>query len=252
MDNYHLSLSIGKALWDDLVSAALPIEVAQGPFNLGKSIYQGTKQLQVRRKVSALLEDHKSNESLQRIRKKISQTWGNHRSDIYKTLDQIFHVEGEWSVNIDDKGTDFHYADQKIGVDAHVKGTVSGSIHLLKNNLELPFKIEKRLGASCHLGDIQFDANKNSVVGTIQDPSVDLGDHFILQLLNEAAVKLLSVQVDKLDAVQLIQRQQLDEMLTPAGPLQMHIADVGIEVSPTELSLRVRFGFSQKQLTDET
>ena len=250
MENYHLSLSIGKTLWDDLVSAALPIEVAQGPFNLGKTIYDGTKQLQVRRKVSALLEDRKNNQALQRIRKKISSTWGKHRSDVYKALDHLLHVEGEWSVNIDDEGTDFHYAEQKIGVDAHVKGSVSGSIHLLKNNLELPFKIEKRLGASCHLGDIQFDSNKNSVVGSIQDPSIDLGEHFILQLLNEAALKLLSIQVDKLDPVQLIQRQQLDDMLTPAGPLQMHIADVGIEVSPEELSLRVRFGFSQKQLTE--
>ena len=71
-----------------------------------------------------------------------------------------------------------------------------------------------------------------------------------LQLLNEAAIKVLNMQVEKLDPVQLIQRQQLDDMLTPAGPLQMHIADVGIEVSPEELSLQVRFGFSQKQLTE--
>ena len=28
-DDYHLSLSIGKALWDDLVGAALPLKVRE-------------------------------------------------------------------------------------------------------------------------------------------------------------------------------------------------------------------------------
>ncbi len=250
MSDYHLSLSIGKALWDDLVSAALPIEIAQGPFHLGKALYQGTQQFQVKNKVSALLEDHASNPSLQKMRKRISGTWNKHRSNIYQTLDQILHIEGEWSVQIDDEGTDFHYAPQKIGVDAHVKGSVTGTINFLNNNLELPFRIEKRLGAACYLGDIHFNNSHNAVVGTVQDPSIDLGDHFLLELLNEAALKLLDVQVQKLDPIPLIQRNQLDEMLTPAGPLQMSIADVKIEVSKEELSLRVRFGFSQKQLTE--
>ena len=34
-DQYHLSLSIGKSLWDDLVGAALPLKVKDGTFDLG-------------------------------------------------------------------------------------------------------------------------------------------------------------------------------------------------------------------------
>ena len=56
MSEYHLSLSIGKSLWNDLVGGALPIQVSQGAFDLGKAVYKGVKQLQVREKVSALLE----------------------------------------------------------------------------------------------------------------------------------------------------------------------------------------------------
>ena len=56
-DHYHLSLSIGKALWDDLVGAALPYRVGDGQFDVGKLVYQGAKQLQVKEKVVALLED---------------------------------------------------------------------------------------------------------------------------------------------------------------------------------------------------
>ena len=56
-DHYHLSLSIGKALWDDLVGAALPYRVGDGQFDVGKLVYQGAKQLQVKEKVGALLDD---------------------------------------------------------------------------------------------------------------------------------------------------------------------------------------------------
>ena len=48
----------------------------------------------------------------------------------------------------------------------------------------------------------------------------------------------------------MIQKEQLNEMLTPAGPLSMHIEDVRIEVTEDEMSLKVKFGFSQKQLSN--
>ena len=68
--------------------------------------------------------------------------------EVYKLIDELVHIEGDWSVHIDDKGTDFHYAEQKIGVDAHVKAIVKGNLVLLKNNIEIPFEINKRLHAA--------------------------------------------------------------------------------------------------------
>ncbi len=40
-DDYHLSFSIGKTLWDDLVGSALPLKVREGSFDFGKAVYRG-------------------------------------------------------------------------------------------------------------------------------------------------------------------------------------------------------------------
>ena len=251
MSDYHLSLSIGKGLWNDLVGAALPMSVANGDFDLARSIYQGTKQLQVRKRVTALLENHADKPSVHKIRSKVSEKWQKHRKQVYHSIDQMFRMEGDWTLEVDNEGTDFHYNNQKIGVDAHIKGRIVGKLFLLNNNIELPFTVEKRLGATCHLGNIHFDERKNAVVGTVQDPAIDLGEHIVLKLLNEGLGKVLIQQVDKMESISLIQKSQLNEMLTPAGPLSMHIEDVRIEVTEEEMSLKVKFGFAQKQLSNK-
>ena len=251
MSDYHLSLSIGKALWNDLVGGALPLQVSEGAFDLGKAIYKGVKQLQVRQKVSNLIEENGGSPAVIKAKSRVSELWSQNKKQVYKVIDELVHVEGNWNVQIDRKGTDFHYGHQKIGVDAHVKAVVSGNLILLKNNLAIPFEIEKRLGASCHLGNIRFDKDSNAVMGTVQEPAIHLGESTILQLVSEAANKLLEQQVERFDKLPLIKKDQLDEMLTPAGgslKLQMSIEDVRIEVSEQDLSLKVRFGFKHPQL----
>ena len=49
-------------------------------------------------------------------------------------------------LEVDNEGTDFHYNDRGIGVDAHVKGRVVGKLYLLNNNIELPFTVENVWG----------------------------------------------------------------------------------------------------------
>jgi hypothetical protein len=254
MSDYHLSLSIGKSLWDDLVGAALPVQIADGAFDLSKNVYQGVKQLGVRKRVSNLLEDKASSETVQKAKKRVSALWERKKPQLYHALNELIKVEGNWQIVIDQKGTDFHYSKQQVGVDAHVKAMVTGKALLLKENLELPFSIEKRLGASCHLGDIHFDTNQNAVVGSIQQPAIDLGEHVIMRILNDAIGKLLQQQTSRFNDVPLIKKDQLDEMVMPAGgPLKMHmnIEDVRIEVDDAELKLLVKFGFASKQLTGE-
>ena len=75
MSDYHLSLSIGKALWDDLVGSALPANVADGTFDLGRNVYKGVKQLGVRQKVTALLEDHGDSVTIQKARRRLAESW---------------------------------------------------------------------------------------------------------------------------------------------------------------------------------
>lgn len=251
-DHYHLSLSIGKALWDDLVSAALPVKVADGQFDAGKALYQGVKQLQVKEKVVALLEDRHPPAAVVAAKDRAAELWRSRREQVYTVLNDVVRVEGDWRVQIDRDGSDFHYAHQKIGVDAAARVMVNGRIHLMKNNVELPFTLEKVLGASCSLGDIHYDKEQRAVVGAVQNPAVNLGDHVILRLLKQGADQLLAQQASKWSSVPILKKDQLEEMVAPAGgplKLKMGIDDVEIEVTDNDLTLRVRFGFSQLQLT---
>ena len=120
-DDYHLSLSIGKGLWDDLVGAALPLRVKDGTFDLGKVVVSGMKQIGVRQRVRGLLEDRTPPATLVRAKDRAAQFWADHREDVYQVVNEMFRVEGDWAIEIDDQGTEFHYAPQKIGVDAHIK-----------------------------------------------------------------------------------------------------------------------------------
>lgn len=251
-DGYHLSLSIGKALWDDLVGAALPLKVKDGGFDLGRMAYRGVKQLQVKEKVRALLEDRQPPPLVLRAKDRAAGVWRNRRTQVYKVVDDMVHVEGEWRLEIDKDGTEFHYAPQKIGVDAHVKAVVTGKAYFLRRNLEFPFTVEKRLGAACFLGDIRYDKDRRAVIGDIQDPAIDFGDHVILRLLNEAAGYLAENQLTRYSPVPILKREQVEGLFAPAGgplKLKMGVEDVAIEVTENDLTLRVRFGFTQKQIT---
>ena len=140
-DDYHLSLSIGKALWDDLVGAALPLKVRDGTFDLGKVVVSGMKQIGVRQRVRGLLEDRTPPAPLVRAKDRAAQLWSDHKEDVYQVMSEMFRVEGDWSVEIDKEGTEFHYAPQKIGVDAHIKAVITGTAFLIRDSLEIPFTI---------------------------------------------------------------------------------------------------------------
>jgi hypothetical protein len=250
-ESWHLSLTIGKTLWDDLIRSALPYKVQDGTFDLGRLVYQGVRQLQVKEKVAALLEDRSPPAAVLQVRDRAADLWRDRRKQVYRTIDQIFHVEGDWKLEVDREGTEFHYSEQRIGVDAHVKAVATGRLHLLQKNVEIPFTIEKRIGASCHLGDIRFDKDAKAIVGTVQDPGIDLGDHMILRMLNEAAGILLQRYVEQYRAVPILPKAQVEELVAPAGgPLriQMGVEDVALDVNEENLTLKVRFGFTTKQI----
>lgn len=250
-DGYHLSLSIGKALWDDLVGAALPVRLKKGHFDVGRMVYRGVKQLQVRERVVALLEDRRPPEVVVRAKDRAAVVWRNRREQVYTAIQDLLQVDGEWKVELDREGTEFHYATQKIGLDAQLKATATGTARLLRQNIEVPFTIEKRLGATCHLGNIRYDKQLRAVVGEITDPSIHFGEHVVLRLLEELAARILDQQLERFNPVPILKKDQIESMVAPAGGplrLKMGVDDVQIEVTEENLTLKVRFGFTQLQL----
>jgi hypothetical protein len=250
-DDYHLSFSVGKTLWDDLVGSVLPMRVRDGTFDLGLAVAKGVRQIGVRDRVRALLEDRSPPAPIVRVKDRAARVWANHREDVYAVMREMFRVEGDWAVIIDEKGTEFQYAPQKVGIDAHVKAIVNGRALLIRESIEIPFTIEKRLGASCQMGNIRYDKDQRAIVGDVQDPFVDLGDNAILRALSQGVAYLLEQKTQQFQGQPIIKKDQLDEILAPAGgplKLKMGVEDVRIEVSDTEMTLKVRFGFEQAQL----
>jgi hypothetical protein len=250
-DRWHLQFSIGKALWDDLARGVLPMRVQTGPFHLSHDVYRGLQQLGVKQKVSALLEDRQAPAVVMRARDSAAAVWKNRRSQVYTLIEELIRVEGNWEIYIDDKGTEFIYGDQRIELDAHVKAVVSGKAYFLRENVELPFAVTKRIGASAAIAEIHYDKAQRSVVGKLADPAVDLGDHFVLRLLNDGVRWLIQQNPQWLMTVPLIPKDQLDEMLAPAGgplKLKMGVDDIRVDVDKNNVTLKVRFGFTQLQL----
>ncbi len=253
-DGYHLKFTIGRALWNDLFGAGLPFEVGKGTFDLVKQVRAGVRQLGVRERVRGLLEDRQVQlpEVVVRGKDAAVRVWEDRRESVWKVVEELVRVEGDWQVQVDREGSDFHYGNQRFGVEAHVKAVATGKVYLLRENVEFPFVLEKRIGAEAALGDIRYDKERKALIGQLQDVEIDLGEHFVLQMLSRGVERLLQEQVGKVNPVPILRKDQLEEMVSPAGgPLKMKmgVEDVALDISDDEMTLKVRFGFQQLQLT---
>ena len=200
--------SYGMTWW-----SALPVKIKEGTFDLGRNVYQGVKQLQVREKVAALLEDREAPAALTKARSAAADLWSSRREQVYKLIDELVHVEGEWSFEVDRDGTEFQYAPQKLGVDAHVKATAHGKAFLLKNNVEIPFTIEKRLGATAAIGEL-VDKDTRTIT-EVMDPAIDFGDSVVANPFGRGHCP--AIRWPNVGRVPILKKDQLDEMLAPAG-----------------------------------
>jgi hypothetical protein len=246
-DGYHLKFTIGKALWNDLFSVGLPFKISDGTFDLLDSVRTGLNRLEVKQKVKGLLEDREVPAVVQRGTSFARNTWHNRREQVYQLVNDLVRVQGDWRAEVDRDGSDFKYAHQRFGVEAHVKVVATGKVYLLRENLEFPFVLEKRIGAEAAVGEIRYDGERRALIGELQGVQVDLGDHFILQLLNRGAEYLLAQQVPKVNPVPILKKDQIEEMIAPAsGPLKLKMAveDVALDIDEDELTLKVRFGFA--------
>jgi len=253
-NGHHLALSLSGELWNELLQAALPVKLAGDEFSLRKTARSAVKQLGIRQRVAGLLEDGETPEVVLRARDRAKDVWTRRKPGIYRRINEIVRVEGTWRVDLDHIGTELTYGDQSVSADAYLRGVAEGTIFLLRENVELPFVIERRIGASVALGDIGYDAGHRAVIGSVQDLGVHIGDNAVLQLLARLAEYGLEQQLPRVNPIPILKRDQVEEMVAPmGGPLKMAmgVEDLELEITADEMTLRVRFGFTRAQLTDK-
>jgi len=253
MNAAHLTLSLSRELWSELLTAALPVRLAGDDIDFGRYARSAVKQLGVRQRVAGLLEDRDPPERLIRAKDRALDLWNKRKPGVYRRLNELVRVEGTWKVELDDMGTDLRYGQQRVQADAYVRGVAEGTVWLLKENVKFPFTLERRIGASVAVGDIRYDKSHEAVIGSLQDLGLYIGDGAVMQLLARFAEYALEQQIPRANPVPILKREQVQQMVGPmGGPLKMTmgVEDLELHISEADLALKIRFGFARAQLTD--
>ena len=250
----HMTLGLSRELWNELLSAALPVELAQGEMDLATLTRGAVKQLGVRRRVVGLLEDKRTPSAIKKVSDRARLVWRSRRESVLEPLSRVIRIEGTWRVELDDLGTELKYGKQRVEADAYVKGVAEGTVYFLRENMSFPFVLERRLGASVALGEIKYDPNKHAIIGSLQDLGLYVGDHALLQLMARLGETALEQQLPKVGPVTLLERERVQEMVGPMGgalKMQMGVEEIDLEIDENELKLKIRFGFTRAQLTEQ-
>ncbi|TNE87457.1 MAG: hypothetical protein EP330_18510 [Deltaproteobacteria bacterium] len=253
MKNPHIALSLGRDLWEDLLRTALPVEIAHGEFDMASGARGALRQIGLRERVAGLLEDTSTPAPVRSVGTRARNLWRRGRPVVKRQLKDLVQVEGTYKVELSESGTEFGYGRQRIQADAYVRGVAEGTIYLARNNVELPFRIERQIGAAVVLGDIHYDRHKKAVIGSLGDLALHLGDHAVFQLVARLGEKALEQQLPRVNPVPILRRDQVEEMVGGLGGAlntKMGVDELELVITEDELSLQVRFGFTQAQLED--
>lgn len=245
---HHLSLSLTGEMWNDILRSALPVRIVDGEFDLASGARSVLGQLEVKRRVTHLLEDQRTPAPVAAAGRRLRDLWRDQRGRVYDRLQQLVRVEGEWNVEVDDIGTEVTYGQQRVDADAWLKATASGHITFLADNVTVPFTIEKRVGASVGLNRIRYSSEQEAVIGNLQDLALHLGDGTVLQLMSRLIEYGLEQQAPLAEPVQILKRDQIAGLVAPLGgslQLEMGVDDLQLDVNDDEMTLKVRFGVTR-------
>jgi hypothetical protein len=247
---------VGHEIWERLLRSTLPLRLADGHFDLVANVRQAAAMLEVRERVKGLIEGAQAPEILVRVRRRARDVLAERRDLIENLIEQLIHVEGEWQVRIDDQDSAFVPGEQRVGVEAWLHAEAEGLASFLWKNIEVPFKLDRRAGAVLHLRNLRYDPGRKAVVGELGDLVVDLGEHVLLQLLGQVLQAVLDRQLQRMNPLEVLKREQVEQLASPLGgpfKVEMGVEDLELEVNDQDVTLRVRFGFTQKQIgTDDT
>lgn len=251
--DYHLKLSLSGELWNEMLAAALPVRLAGDELHLARSARSVVHRLGLRQRVAGLLEDRSPPRAMLQLKERAKEAWRRRRPGLERRLHELVRVEGEWHVEVDGMGTELRCTRQRVAADAWIRGVAEGRIVLLQENVELPFRLERRIGASVALADIRYEPGHRAVIGSLQDLAVYAGDSVPMQLLSRLAEYALEQQLPRVNPVPILRREQVESLVAPMGGamrMQMGVEDLALEVDEGDVVLKVRFGFTRKQLGD--
>jgi len=253
-DEWHLTLGVHRDLFDQVVASTLPVKVGKGSFHVLRDARGAVARLELRQKVRGLIEDRHPPQAIVRARERAVAAWRQRREGVHRRIDELLHIEGEWKVQIDQEGSNLRYGNQRVGLEARVRLTAEGTAQLVGEGYELPFSLRKYLAASLELGNIRYDRTRRAIVGELGRPVVDLGEHVVLQLASQGLELALEKQLFRVNPITILSREQVEGMVSPAsGPLklEMGVEDLALEVDGQTVTLKARFGFTQRQIERE-
>lgn len=254
MASPHLSLSVSRELWNGMLRAALPYKVADGAFSLVGAARATVRQLHVSERVVGLLEDTRTPAPLARLGGRAVDLWREHRGEVVSLVEQLVRIEGTWSFEVDDLGTEIVYGPQKLTADAWVRGVAEGRVTLLGENVSFPFRIEQRLGATVALGRIRYSRERQAVLANLQDVALHLGENTAVQLAARIVEYLVAQRLDVTDPLPLLRREQIEGLVGPLGGslrVLLDVADLFLAVDEERMTLQVRFGFAKASETPQ-
>lgn len=246
-DGYHLSFSISRSLWADLLAEALPIQVGTGEFDAVQQVRGLLNGVQTQISQMKLLESPKVPPVAAAAGVRALGVLKKAREGVSRRVDRLVRVKGKWRLEVTRDGSEFVYGQNGVTLHARLNATAEGRADLLDDQFEVPFLLQKAISGTITLGDVQFDRNTRSLQGRVKDVGLILGDHPLFKLLKPYVDKLLEQKlIGKVNPLTLLRGEQLENLITPGqGPLKLSagISDILVSVDDDRLTLSVRFAF---------
>ena len=250
---YHLSLTINRDLWSDLLGQALPIQVGEGDWDMIESgrMLLDAAETQVRGLLAPIeekLDDAPVTGSSmgKGVRGGVRGLLKRGRGFATRRVKKNVQVMGKWRARVSKDGSAFSYHDGGVTLDARAVFEVEGRALLFGEQFEIPFTLSRNLDATASLEDVVFDKKRMQLEGNLDSVSLSLGESLPLRVLKVIAERLLAKQVDRLNPLPLIPGSTLQNMVSPGeGPLKFSAAieDLHVGITGENLTLSVRFDF---------
>lgn len=253
---FHFQVSLGQHLWNDLFSAALPVQVGTGQFDLTTQTAKalGLLEAQLGNQVKLIsertrpmlpppIEDLRS-----RYSPRLKSRLRSGRDKLARRVKETVQVDGDWTLHVTQEGTSFRYSPEAVSVSAQIRAVADGAIKIQGASRDIPFRVERMVRGSFDLGDVRYDRTKQALLGNLRNLHLELGQNAAIKLAERWIDKALASKVGAFGPIPMLKVGQINQQLSQAlGNLQMAAAidDVAVEINESQLQLKVNFKFQR-------